>query len=571
MMMNGHSPMPSWQQLLATLDASFDSAKSAVLTRVDPTGASPVLGHLSRVLDYNVPHGKKTRGVTVLLAWAAFAKDRAIADVETACPAAWAVELLQASFLVHDDIMDGSQTRRGRPCWFRNDGVGLMAVNDGIFLDQALYALLSSAYSEHPQYSQLMDLFHSVTLTTCIGQALDMSLGVSGLTWSAYREMVCRKTAHYSFHLPVAAALLLRNRPELVDVAKPLLLRIGEYFQHKPGRRAGARPRAALNNNQTLGPMAPPAKPTKTSYPNKNKLAAPASQSKPRLGGGAPAPKLARPQPISPEHGAGARLGRSTRKARSPARPCHARQPGASPKVQRALPTDKGACTTPPQDHRSAVDHRVRSSPGLADDKQRGARYEAHIFKGPYQTWAEAQKHEQVSCPPLELDERVSSIRLRFWILYTVLAASICEIQTKHRPKAQDDYLDFYGDPAETGKIGTDIQEAKCSWLALTALDRLRAAASAKPDGDASGGDNSPSPSEASSLLARFQDCYGQSEPDRVAAVGDIYRRLRLDAAYAEFEAAEFASIDASVEQLDSPELRLVCRTLLQLIHGRRK
>ncbi|PAA78164.1 hypothetical protein BOX15_Mlig018585g1, partial [Macrostomum lignano] len=367
MMMNGHSPMPSWQQLLATLDDSFDSAKSAVLTRVDPTGASPVLGHLSRVLDYNVPHGKKTRGVTVLLAWAAFAKDRAIADVETACPAAWAVELLQASFLVHDDIMDGSQTRRGRPCWFRNDGVGLMAVNDGIFLDQALYALLSSAYSEHPQYSQLMDLFHSVTLTTCIGQALDMSLGVSGLTWSAYREMVCRKTAHYSFHLPVAAALLLRNRPELVDVAKPLLLRIGEYFQ------------------------------------------------------------------------------------------------------------------------------------------------------------------------------------------------------------AQDDYLDFYGDPAETGKIGTDIQEAKCSWLALTALDRLRAAASAKPDGDASGGDNSPSPSEASSLLARFQDCYGQSEPDRVAAVGDIYRRLRLDAAYAEFEAAEFASIDASVEQLDSPELRLVCRTLLQLIHGRRK
>uniref|UniRef100_A0A1I8GJM9 Farnesyl pyrophosphate synthase n=1 Tax=Macrostomum lignano TaxID=282301 RepID=A0A1I8GJM9_9PLAT len=437
MMMNGHSPMPSWQQLLATLDASFDSAKSAVLTQVDPTGASPVLGHLSRVLDYNVPHGKKTRGVTVLLAWAAFAKDRAIADAETACPAAWAVELLQASFLVHDDIMDGSQTRRGRPCWFRNDGVGLMAVNDGIFLDQALYALLSSAYSEHPQYSRLMDLFHSVTLTTCIGQALDMSLGVSGLTWSAYREMVCRKTAHYSFHLPVAAALLLRNRPELVGVAKPLLLRIGEYFQGQKGR-------------------SPPALQVKLCWSRRYSL------------------------PIKP-----------------------------------------------PQDHRSAVDHRVRSSPGLADGKQRGARYEAHIFKGPYQTWAEAQKHEQV---------------------------------------AQDDYLDFYGDPAETGKIGTDIQEAKCSWLALTALDRLRAAASAKPDGD-----NSPSPSEASSLLARFQDCYGQSEPDRVAAVGDIYRRLRLDAAYAEFEAAEFASIGASVEQLDSPELRLVCRTLLQLIHGRRK
>jgi len=101
-------------------------------------------------LDYNVPGGKLNRGMSVVDT-AEILLGRPLDDKEylRAAVLGWGVELLQAFFLVSDDMMDSSITRRGQPCWYRvTDPIkpGLISINDSFMLEGAIYYLLKKHF-----------------------------------------------------------------------------------------------------------------------------------------------------------------------------------------------------------------------------------------------------------------------------------------------------------------------------------------------------------------------------------------------------------------------------------------
>ncbi|KAG5462587.1 MAG: farnesyl pyrophosphate synthase [Olpidium bornovanus] len=69
---------------------------------------------------------------------------------------------LQSFFLVADDIMDDSKTRRGQPCWFRVPDVGLVAVNDAFILESCVYRILRNHFRKEAYYADLLDMLHEV-------------------------------------------------------------------------------------------------------------------------------------------------------------------------------------------------------------------------------------------------------------------------------------------------------------------------------------------------------------------------------------------------------------------------
>ena len=171
--------------------------------------------HIRNLVEYNAKGGKMHRAFMADLLFHRLVDvtDTQRRQIRTI---GWSFELLQAFALVHDDVMDRSETRRGKPCWYKVVGVP-HAINDGCLLHIASHILINSCGLDSDVQARFHDELDFVSYSTCLGQHLDMSLETrppETFTDTEYFDTVRLKTAYYTFYLPLAAAIILARGPD---------------------------------------------------------------------------------------------------------------------------------------------------------------------------------------------------------------------------------------------------------------------------------------------------------------------------------------------------------------------
>lgn len=202
--------------------------------------------YVERMINYTAKDGKMTRGLSVMQVQGKMAEfqGRKLSDKERMQSAAlgWCIEFLQAFFLVADDIMDDSKTRRDKPCWYLLEDVKKVAINDSFILESCVYKILKRYFGAETYYLELVELFIEVTRQTEIGQLLDLTavnqqsggpIDLDYYTDERYFRCVTYKTAYYSFYLPVALGLTISGIKErkVYDESRDILLKMGQMFQ----------------------------------------------------------------------------------------------------------------------------------------------------------------------------------------------------------------------------------------------------------------------------------------------------------------------------------------------------
>jgi geranylgeranyl diphosphate synthase, type II len=171
---------------------------------------------------YNLVADYPRRGGRMLRPSLCLATARAFgAGEDDALHTAVAIELLHNAFLVHDDVEDESDTRRGRPTLNALHG-SPVAVNVGdALIILGLRALLDNAERLGlPMAMRVLFEAERMVRETIEGQSIELGWrrdNATHLSESDYLEMILKKTCWYTtiFPLRVGALIGSRNEPNL--------------------------------------------------------------------------------------------------------------------------------------------------------------------------------------------------------------------------------------------------------------------------------------------------------------------------------------------------------------------
>lgn len=177
-------------------------ARAAARPMTDGTVSADLERYLySPLAHFTSGGGKRVRPVLALLGAEAVG-----GRPEVALSAGIAIELFQSAALVHDDIADESELRRGEPCLYKTEGVGLATNMGDLALTQVFEVVLADEGLDPARRLAVLSELVRMERHTLEGQALDLGWARDGrwdVTCDDYVYMVTSKTAWYSAALPL--------------------------------------------------------------------------------------------------------------------------------------------------------------------------------------------------------------------------------------------------------------------------------------------------------------------------------------------------------------------------------
>ena len=152
-----------------------------------------------------------------------------------------AFELLQAFALIHDDVMDGSATRRGAPAVHRRFAdrhaeAGWAAESrrfgEGVAILVGDVALVYSDLLLPTGSPELAALWHELRVELNIGQYLDLAgTATGGVDRAGARQIARLKSGRYTIERPLQVGALLAGDPALAAGLSEYGDPLGEAFQ----------------------------------------------------------------------------------------------------------------------------------------------------------------------------------------------------------------------------------------------------------------------------------------------------------------------------------------------------
>jgi len=233
--------------MIDTLKKNIDQSLATFMDRVKQDYKFHLVNPLlyESIREFSLRKGKRIRPLLLILSYMGYCgKNKRISS--SLYNASTCIEMLHNFMLIHDDIIDRSSLRRGKPTLHKLLGKTVKTTDQeklgydlGIIAGDIVYALAIDAFlsiKETPERKErALRYFIQTAAFTAMGEFIDTVYGVEKLSKVKEKDVFLNytlKTARYTFDCPLVVGAILAGANEKdITLLSELGILIGQAFQ----------------------------------------------------------------------------------------------------------------------------------------------------------------------------------------------------------------------------------------------------------------------------------------------------------------------------------------------------